>query len=80
MQECEVLDLSGCSLEQVLYYISSGTPVLAMNGSEAVLLCGYDASSVSIYEPSTGTVQRQSLEEANTLFAGTGNIFYAYLK
>lgn len=80
LQECEVLDLSGCSLEQVLYYISSGTPVLAMNGSEAVLLCGYDASSVSIYEPSTGTVQRQSLEEANTLFAGTGNIFYAYLK
>lgn len=81
LKECEVLDLSGCSLEQTLYYISNGTPVLAMeNGSDAVLLCGYDASGVYIYEPSTGNVRKQGLEEANGLFEGAGNIFYAYLK
>lgn len=81
LKECEVLDLSGCTLEQVLYYVSNGTPVLAMeNGSDAVLLCGYDASGVYIYEPSTGNVRKQGLEEANGLLEGAGNIFYAYLK
>lgn len=81
LKECEVLELSGCTLQQVLYYVSCGTPVLAMeNGSEAVLITGYDASTVLIYEPSTGNVGRQNLDEAAAQFQSAGNIFCAYLK
>lgn len=81
LKDCEVLDLSGCSVQQVLYYVSCGTPVLAMeSGSEAVLITGYDASTVLIYEPGTGNVRRQNLEEAAALFESAGNIFYAYIK
>ena len=38
-----VLDLSGCSVAMVLYYVSQGYPVLALNGAaETELITGYD--------------------------------------
>lgn len=81
MQEYEVLDLTGCSLEQILYYVSMGAPVFAMTGAnQAVLVTGYDSTGVYIYETSSQNVTRQSLEEAGGTFAAAGNIFYSYLK
>lgn len=81
MQEYEVLDLTGCSLEQTLYYVSMGAPVFAMTGAnQAVLVTGYDSTGVYIYETSSQNVTRQSLEEAGGTFAAAGNIFYSYLK
>ncbi|MCI8327317.1 MAG: hypothetical protein HFI37_06030 [Lachnospiraceae bacterium] len=81
LKECEVLDLTGCTVEQVLYYVSNGTPVLAMRSAdEAVLITGYDASNAFIYDTTTGSVSRQGLEDANTVFEEAGNVFYVYLK
>lgn len=81
MQEYEVVDISGCSVEQTLYYISEGSPVFAMtDANQAVLITGYDASGVSIYESSSGNVSRKSLEEAEKIFSAGGNVFYSYLK
>lgn len=81
LKDCEVLDLRGCSVQQILYYVSCGTPVLVMeSGSEAVLIVGYDASTVLIYEPGSGNVRRENLEEAAAQFQGAGNVFCAYLK
>lgn len=81
LREAEILDLSGCKTEEVLYYISNGTPVFAMSGAEeAVLLIGYDAGSVSVYDPVKNLIYKKSMEEAEAMFAAAGSIFFTYLK
>ncbi|MEI3340144.1 MAG: hypothetical protein V8R80_09580 [Eubacterium sp.] len=53
--ERHTYDLTGCSLEQILYYVSLGIPVYAGQGGEsAVLITGYDDLYVWIYDPGSG--------------------------
>lgn len=81
MQGCRVLDLSGCEMDAVLYYVNRGTPVFAMTGaSDAVLITGYDAGTVTIYDAALGTARREETEKAVEKFAQAGNVFLAYLK
>ncbi len=81
MRDAQILDLSGCNVEEVLYYVSCGSPVFAMRGSEeAVLLVGYDADNVIVFDSDSGTNRRLGLEEADELFSSAGNVFLTYLK
>ncbi len=76
-----VLDVSGCTLEEVLYYISEGSPVFAMTGTDkAVLLIGYTSSQVYYFDTETNSTTSMSIEKAEELFASSGNIFITYLK
>lgn len=80
LKDMNVLDLTGCDTEEVLYYVSCGSPVFAMSGSnDAVLLVGYDSTSVVIYDPAMGTTYRKSLEDADEIFGNAGNVFFTYL-
>lgn len=81
LRDAKVLDLTGCKIDDVLYYISNGAPVFAMTSAkEAVLLVGYDANNVTIYDPVKGTTYRKSITEADEIFANAGSIFLTYLK
>ena len=76
-----MLDLTGAKLEDVLYYISNGAPVFAMSDtSNAVLVIGYDAVSVTIFDPMSHTTYRKEIAEADAVFARAGSIFFTYLK
>lgn len=80
LKERQVLDLTGCYTEEILYYVSSGSPVFAMTGSStAVLVVGYDTSNVVIYDPMLGTTYRKAFTEAEEMFAEAGNVFFTYL-
>ncbi len=80
MRDAVVLDLTGCSVDEILYYVSCGSPVFAMTESEeAVLIVGYDAGSISIYDPKLGITYRESIAEADELFANVGKVFFTYL-
>ncbi len=81
MRDAQILDLSGCNVEEVLYYVSCGSPVFAMSGNEeAVLLVGYDADNVIVFDSDSGTNRRLGLEEADEEFSAAGNVFLTYLK
>lgn len=81
MKDARILDLTGCNIEEILYYVSCGNPVFAMTGSsDAVLLVGYDANNVIIFNPLENTADRQSIIEAGEIFAGAGNVFFTYLR
>lgn len=81
MQDMTVLDLTGCGLEEALYYVSCQTPVFAMYDSDhAVLLTGYDSGTVTIYDTSSAMSKRENLKEAAEQFEQAGNLFIAYLK
>jgi hypothetical protein len=80
MREMTVIDLTGCDVEETLYYISLGNPVFAMTGNNsAVLLTGYDSSGVTIYDPVLKMSHRETLTAAKELFQAAGNVFLTYI-
>ncbi len=73
------LNLTGCTLDQVLYMVSSGSPVIAMkDAANAVLITGYDDSSITVIDPQ-GHLSKMSIKSAEKLFENAGNIFISYI-
>ncbi len=68
--------LTGCTLEQTLYFVSIGNPVYAVLDGVAVLIIGYTDSSVTIYDPLDDSSSTESLTSATEEFAESGNIYY----
>lgn len=80
LKDCTVLDLTGCSLTEVLYYVNLGNPVYARSGeNEALLIVGYDALNITVFDPSTGATRKIGLNDGTELFSGQGNVFISYL-
>jgi hypothetical protein len=78
--DADVLDLSGCSLSDVLYYPSSGTPVMAMTGKgNAVVIMGYDAKNTILYDPNEERVYKFGMNDSAGLFERAGNRFITYI-
>jgi hypothetical protein len=77
----DILDLSGASLNEVLYYVSLGTPVYAYTGEDtAVLIVGYDASSIIYFDPIKSANAKMGMTEAKEYFESFGNVFVSYLE
>lgn len=75
------VDLSGCTLSQVLYIINKGTPVLAMtDSSHTILLTGYSMDTVTYIDPDTAAEYTVTMEEMEAMTAGSGNTFVVYMK
>ncbi|MFP3155720.1 C39 family peptidase [Lachnospiraceae bacterium ZAX-1] len=78
---CEVLDLSGCSVEQILYYVNQNTPVFAMeDGTNAVLIIGYDEHNTILYDPILNQSYKKGLQDSHAMFDNMGNIFIGYIR
>ena len=76
----KAINLTGCNLDEVLYYVSGGRGVLAMKDSgKAVLLTGYNEIKVTMYDPDTGKEQQMTLEKADEMFKDAGYVFLSYL-
>lgn len=77
----EGLDLTGCSVEQLLYIIDKGTPVIAiLGGGNAVLLIGYDRTTVTFLNPADGQTGAVPLETMDEMTAPSGHTYIGYLK
>ena len=71
-----LLDARGCSMQQVLYFIDCGIPVLAYSGEGSwMLLCGYDQYNVTVYHPDTRETQKVGLNDGTEFFRTHGNDF-----
>ena len=72
--------LPGCSLDEVLYYISAGAPVMAVTDTgSAVLIVGYDAQNIVYYEPGQSDLRRAGMNDSASMFEAAGNLFFTYL-
>lgn len=81
MKDATVLDLTGCTTDEILYYVSNGAPVFAMtDADDAVLIIGYDTNNITVFDPDLGTSYRKNQEDANEIFENAGSIFFTYLK
>jgi hypothetical protein len=76
----EPIRLTGSTLDQVLYYINKGRPVIAMTGyNDAILIYGYDAYNIYMIDPKQGKSVKIGLQDSRDLFENAGNIFISYL-
>ena len=79
--DADVLDLSGCSLSDVLYYPSNGTPVMAMTGDGgAVIIMGYDSKNTILYDPVQEKVYKYGMNDSKNLFEHAGNRYITYCR
>lgn len=75
------IDLTGCTLSQVLYIINKGMPVIAMtDSSHAILLTGYSLENVTYIDPDSGAEATVTMEEMEAMIAGSGNTFIGYVR
>ena len=79
--EAEKTDLTGCTLDQVLYVINKGCPVIALTSADhAILMTGYSKTDITYSDPDTGASQIVTMDEMNAMVAGSGNTFIGYIK
>ncbi|MCQ2549651.1 MAG: hypothetical protein MJ134_06380 [Lachnospiraceae bacterium] len=80
LPQFQVLDLNGCPMDVVLYYLDRDIPVLAiLENKEAVLLVGYNEQNVVIFDPKTGLVAKKGKNDSRELFENNGNHFMTYI-
>ena len=75
------VDLEGCILNQMLYYVNRGCPVLALTkGTQAELIVGYDIyKNLIIYDPLSGENRLMSEEDAEAYFGAYGYPFISWV-
>lgn len=80
LKDSVVLDISGCTVEEILFYVSKGSPVFAMTGTDsAVLVTGYSSGSIYYYDPQTHSTRSKGYKDADDWFRKAGYIFFTYL-
>jgi hypothetical protein len=84
LPEAEILELSGCSLESMLYYVERDIPILVefLDGS-AVLIVGYNEFNTVIMNPVPNSlnqyVYKVGMNDSTEWFLENGNRFTAYM-
>ncbi len=73
--------LTGVTLEDALYYVSKGRPVIAMTDvTNAVIIYGYDAFNIMVIDPRSNTTRKLGIGDSANMFADAGNVFLSYLE
>lgn len=81
LQEETILDLTGCTLDAVLYYVNKDIPVLAlMEDGSAVLIVGFNELNIVVMDPMTGTLYKKGMNDSTEWLNENGNQFITYVR
>ena len=80
LRQARILDLTGCTLDTVLYYVDQDIPVLALVNQEAMLVIGFNEQNIVLMDPSTGTVYKKGMNDSRSMFEESGNRFITYIR
>ncbi len=75
----EILDLTGCSPDLALYYVSAGYPVYYAEGDQASLINGYSTQEIYYHDFTEEAQKSVSITEAKDPESGVMPELYAYL-
>jgi len=76
----DVVDLTGCTLEQVLYFVSEGKAVIAATETGSVIITGYDDyGNLILLNPGETETYYYGPNDSLALFEAAGNRFVSYL-
>lgn len=81
LQNYTILDLTGCSLDAVLYYVNKDIPVLAtLADGNAVLITGFNELNIVVMDPVAGTLEKRGMNDSTEWLLENGNQFIAYIR
>ncbi len=74
------VNLTGCTVDEILYFVSSSKPVIAMTGNNSgVLIMSYTTANVSWMDPATMKKRTMSIHSAEEYFKKLGYKFISYV-
>jgi hypothetical protein len=81
LDDAKILDLTGCSLDAVLYYVNKDIPVLAiLKNGDAVLLTGFNEYNVVVMDPTQSTpLYKKGMNDTTEWLEQNGNSFITYI-
>ncbi len=76
-----LLDLSGNTLDALLFYVARDYPVLAISHErdDAMLIIGYNEFNIVVMDPQKGTVYKKGMNDSRELFEDGSWQFITYL-
>ena len=81
MNNKKCLDLTGCTVEELLYVINQGNPVVAiLDSNRSVILIGYTDGGVTYMDVSSGDTVGLTYDELNANTAGSGHMYLGFQK
>lgn len=76
-----VLNMTGCTLDSVLYHVSKGNPVVAkVSDTVNVVIVGYNGLNTILYYPATGEQGYFGIQDSTNMFERAGNVFVGYME
>lgn len=73
--------LTGITLDDALYYISKGRPVIALTDTNhAVIIYGFDTFNIMMIDPSNLKTTKMGIQDSTQMFEAAGNVFLSYLE
>lgn len=81
LEDAQILDLTGCKLDAMLYYVDRDIPVLALlSNGEALLIVGFNEYNIVIMEPSTGLLYKKGMNDSAEWLEENGSNFVTYIR
>ena len=75
-----LIDLSGCTLDSVLYEVSAQRAVIVKTEADKCqVIIGYDEYNTWLYDPETRETYPYGMNDSTELFEKAGNIFLSYI-
>ncbi len=74
-----IVDLSGCTLDQVLYFVAHDKPVLVNTKEGVKCIVGYDEYNTYLLNPGEEEWYYYGIQDSTDLFRAAGNEFYSYI-
>lgn len=79
--DIRVLDLTGCTLDAILYYTNQDIPVLTtLEDGSALLITGFNELNIVVMDPTDGTVYKVGMNDATAMLEENGNRFITYMR
>lgn len=79
LPSCYVLNLTEAVMDTSMYYLNRDIPVMALlTDGRAVLLIGYNEQNMVWFDPSSGTIYKQGMNDSRDAFEAAGNRFLTY--
>lgn len=81
IENIQVLNLKGCSLDSILYYVNQDIPVLTtLSNGNVELVIGFNDTEIVVMDPSLGTVYKVAKKDAEKQFTESDNNFITYIR
>lgn len=75
-----ILNLTGCGMDLIYYYVNQDIPVLAiLENEKPVLIVGYNTQNLVLFDPEQGKIYKYGANDSRALLAAGGNRFLTYI-